>query len=459
MATAQRCEALALLRPDDGDRFVGDLLDIGVDERARIADARGAPLPCAVLDKTGDGTADRRRAVRHRTFRRQSRELARRFPPVARRRAHPAGRREGMSVAPLASTRPQHPYPGLRPFEANEWSIFFGRERMIDEVIERLARDRLVVIHGASGSGKSSLVRAGVMPKLARQHLRHGAPWLTLRCGPRAVHCGIWPPNSPGSSGAPTISRASRRSTACSIAADATLASVAGELDGVAGKSLCVLVDQFEELFRYEKETSREEAELFVDLIGRAERALDGEPSRGAVDVHVIVTMRSEFLGECARFDGLAETINRTQYLVPRMDDDALLRAVRRPALMFNGFVPEALAERLIASVRGREDELPLLQHGLMLMWDAAARGKSGRARRTRRRHGRGGRRPRRIALPPRRPGDGRSRARRAASAPRRGDVPRTDRRQRRGLGDPPAAKPCAISPPSPARARTNCAR
>ena len=45
--------------------------------------------------------------------------------------------------------------------------------------------------------------------------------------------------------------------------------------------------------------------------------------------MHVVVTMRSEFLGECARFDGLAETINRTQYLVPRMDDDALMRAVR----------------------------------------------------------------------------------------------------------------------------------
>lgn len=53
MEAAKRCEALALLRVDDGDRFVGDLLDIGVDERARIADARGAPLPCAVLDKTG----------------------------------------------------------------------------------------------------------------------------------------------------------------------------------------------------------------------------------------------------------------------------------------------------------------------------------------------------------------------------------------------------------------------
>jgi hypothetical protein len=53
MEAAKRCEALALLRADDGDRFVGDLLDIGVDECARIADARGTPLPCAVLDKTG----------------------------------------------------------------------------------------------------------------------------------------------------------------------------------------------------------------------------------------------------------------------------------------------------------------------------------------------------------------------------------------------------------------------
>ncbi len=50
---AKRCDALALLRPEDNDRFVGDLFEIGVDERERIANARGAPLPCALLDKTG----------------------------------------------------------------------------------------------------------------------------------------------------------------------------------------------------------------------------------------------------------------------------------------------------------------------------------------------------------------------------------------------------------------------
>ena len=157
-------------------------------------------------------------------------------------------------------------------------------------------------------------------------------------------------------------------------ARSATLASVAASLEGVEGKSLCVLVDQFEELFRYERETSRDEAELFVDLLERAAREDVGDAAPDAVDLHVIITMRSEFLGECSRFAGFAETINRTQYLVPRMDDDGLMRAVRRPAQMYGGEFDEELAERLIASVRGREDELPLLQHGLMLMWEDAKR-------------------------------------------------------------------------------------
>ena len=84
----------------------------------------------------------------------------------------------------LATARPPQPYPGLRPFEMEEWSIFFGREPMIDQVIELLARQRLVVVHGASGSGKSSLIRAGVLPRLARQHLRHGVPWRTAAMRP-----------------------------------------------------------------------------------------------------------------------------------------------------------------------------------------------------------------------------------------------------------------------------------
>ncbi len=264
------------------------------------------------------------------------------------------------AVSPFAATRPARPYPGLRPFEESEWSIFFGRERMTDEVIERLADKSLVLVHGASGSGKSSLVRAGVMPKLAHQHQRRGSPWLTCTMRPSGGPLWNLAKEFARLHGKPDEPEVITTIVGKLAAEHASLASVAGKLDGVSGKSVCLLVDQFEELFRFEKQTSREEAEVFADLIVRAAKA--PEAGSNETDVHVVVTMRSEFLGECARFEGLAETINETQYLVPRMDEDALMRAVRRPASLFGGFVDEDVARRLIGPVRGREDELPLLQ-------------------------------------------------------------------------------------------------
>ena len=286
------------------------------------------------------------------------------------------------AVLPVPVERPARPYPGLRPFEKEEWSIFFGRERMIDEVIGRLAESRLVLIHGVSGSGKSSLVRAGVLPRLALQYSHHDAPWLT--CAMRPSGGPLWNLAKEFSQLEGSNEDLERVSAIAGQfnARSASIASVAASLKGVGGKSLCLLVDQFEELFRYEKETSRDEAELFVDLIERAASEA-GESAPDNVDLHVIVTMRSEFLGECARFEGFGETINRAQYLVPRMDDDGLMRAVRRPAQMYGAEFDEGLAERLIASVRGREDELPLLQHGLMLMWeDAERRARAGEQKR-----------------------------------------------------------------------------
>jgi formylglycine-generating enzyme required for sulfatase activity len=286
----------------------------------------------------------------------------------------------GSSVSPnlFAVVRPKSPYPGLRPFEVEEWSIFFGRERMIDETIERLGANRMVMIHGSSGSGKSSLVRAGVLPKLARQHLRAGAAWQT---------CSIRPSGGPLWNLAKEFARLEgdandldrvRQIMGQFNRQGATLSVVAGSLKSLNGQRLCILVDQFEELFRFAKDTSREEAELFVDLLVRNDTRVsesDGGankfPNKVAA-VHVIVTMRSEFLGECAQFDGLAEAINRTQYLVPPMDHDGLLRAIRRPAPLYGGEVSLELAERLVADVEGREDELPLIQHGLMYMWNAA---------------------------------------------------------------------------------------
>jgi uncharacterized protein len=89
-----------------------------------------------------------------------------------------------------------------------------------------------------------------------------------------------------------------------------------------------------------------------------------------ASPVRVILTMRSEFLGECARLPGLAAVVNTAQYLLPRMDAASLQRAIRRPAELYGGSVTIELADQLIADVQGSQDELPLIQHGLMRMWD-----------------------------------------------------------------------------------------
>jgi formylglycine-generating enzyme required for sulfatase activity len=282
---------------------------------------------------------------------------------------------------PLETVLPKAPYPGLRPFEIDEWSIFFGRERIVDEVIERLASRHLVLIHGSSGSGKSSLVRAGVLPKLARQHLRAGAPWQT---------CSFRPTGGPLWNLAKELARLEGGGNDLQLVdqimrefnrREATLAGVVSTLPFLKGRRLCVLVDQFEELFRFEKETSREEAELFVDLVVRNDVQYEKETANRSTEshaaVHVVITMRSEFLGECARFQAFAETINRSQYLVPRMDYDELLRAIRRPAELYDAEVTLELADRLIADVAGREDELPLIQHGLMFLWQHAAGAKT----------------------------------------------------------------------------------
>lgn len=96
-----------------------------------------------------------------------------------------------MSADPLlaqpdifAPELPDVPYPGLRPFEKHEWPVFFGRERTTQEVIDLLLERSLVVVHGSSGCGKSSLIRAGVLSRLEQEHTRSGIAWRTCTMRP-----------------------------------------------------------------------------------------------------------------------------------------------------------------------------------------------------------------------------------------------------------------------------------
>jgi hypothetical protein len=274
---------------------------------------------------------------------------------------------------PIPLDLPESPYPGLRPFRKAEWPIFFGRETMIEEAVERLIDRQFLVVHGDSGCGKSSLVDAGILARLEHDHAQDGLTWRTCVARPREAPlarlaraiAGIIEPEPPAE-------RVLEVRRILNFGAEAPRALARLLLRGPADH-VCIVVDQFEELFAFARRSDgAEEAAQFVQcLVGLAAEA----PVPG---LYTMLTMRSEFLGACARYPGFAEAVNRTQYLVPRMNRADLLRAIREPAMQYGGRVSASLAERLIDDARGNQDELPLIQHGLLRLYRLKTHGRTG---------------------------------------------------------------------------------
>jgi len=255
---------------------------------------------------------------------------------------------------------PPAPYPGLRPFEKNEWPIFFGRERMCDEIIAQLLQKQLIVVHGDSGSGKSSVIRAGVLPRLEQESARTGVRWRTGIAVPGEAPLWNMAEALAKIDGGADEERVVelRRALNGGNAAAATLAKLIG---CNASNSVCILIDQFEELFAHARRHGADEATLLTQLLVTLLQAQ-------TPGLYVVLTMRSEFLGVCARFAGFAELVNETQYLLPRMSASDLCRAIVEAARLYDGSVGMDLANRMIAEAGGSQDQLPLIQHGLMLM-------------------------------------------------------------------------------------------
>ena len=269
-----------------------------------------------------------------------------------------------------ATLLPRRPYPGLRPFEKEEWPIFRGRDRLIQDILTILAENHFVSILGPSGSGKSSLVRAGVLATLERRHSRMGVRWRTGTMRPGASP--LWSmadgilralkPELVGADGELPAAEVARLRVLID-ASEHGLAAAAQEVGLEEDTNFLLLVDQFEEIFRYspEDEEDRERRRLIEILLAVAENKPSG--------IHIITTMRSEYLGDCSRFKGLAETLNETHYLLPGMTEDELRQAIVEPAELKNGHIEDALVERLVQDIRGQEDQLPILQHTLLWMW------------------------------------------------------------------------------------------
>ncbi|GAA3095841.1 hypothetical protein [Streptosporangium carneum] len=210
------------------------------------------------------------------------------------------------------------PYPGLAPYDIGDHNRFFGRGRLLGQLAELLGRRRFAAVFGPSGSGKSSLLRAGLVPAA-----RDG-----VLGGPVEAVTVLTPGEHP------------MREHAAALADGAGL----------------VVVDQFEEVFTLCQDVAERGA--FVDLL----LATAGQG-------RVVVAVRADFYGRCAEHRALAEALGEASVLVGPMDRQELREAIVGPATAAGLFVERALTERVVEEVAGEAAGLPLMSHALLETW------------------------------------------------------------------------------------------
>ncbi|MFE5540034.1 XRE family transcriptional regulator [Streptomyces sp. NPDC056519] len=216
------------------------------------------------------------------------------------------------------------PYVGLAAFRAEDAGLFFGRERLVEDLLARLARQRVVALVGASGAGKSSLLHAGLLPRLSAQ-----TPPVAVRVLTPGPH---------------------------------PLGRVRKALDAHAADDgeLVLVVDQFEEVFTVCADPD-ERAGCIDALVAQARRP--------ASRCRVVLGVRADFYAHCTRYAALVEVLRDAQVLVGPMSAAELRRAVVEPARRAGLAVEGALQATLVAHAHGQVGVLPLLSHALLETW------------------------------------------------------------------------------------------
>lgn len=265
-----------------------------------------------------------------------------------------------------------NPFPGLRPFKIEESHLFFGREGQSDEVLLKLSKNRFVGIIGPSGSGKSSFIYCGVIPILYGGFLTHASPnWEVVvtrpGSGPIDNLAEALLKNNQDYRDADPEEKRIKRTIFSTLLRSSSLGLVEAieQTRKNADVNYLVLVDQFEELFRFKDShdpNNINETLAFVNLLIEAVNYPDAP-------IYVAITMRSDFIGDCAQFPELTRKINDSHYLIPQLTREQKRRAIEGPVAVGGGRITPRLTQQLLNDLGDNPDQLPILQHALMRTW------------------------------------------------------------------------------------------
>jgi formylglycine-generating enzyme required for sulfatase activity len=284
---------------------------------------------------------------------------------------------------PAATTVGPNPYMGLLAFHEEDAARFFGREAQITRLWERLRdlqipprpgefRPRVLPVLGPSGSGKSSVVRAGLIPELARRLLPgwRDVRVAVLKPGTRPVEELARVMARIATGDATPVQKTAEFETVLKTKGDTGICDglrrIADALPQIADVPLLVLVDQFEELYS-----------LCTDVVARTafiENLLHAA-SDATSRVSVVITLRTDFLGETQTHEQLNRVICEQQVLIPAMSEAELRAAIAQPAALAGHPLDDALVTLLIEDSKDRIGALPLLQFALLRIWDGLTRG------------------------------------------------------------------------------------
>src|SRR5215213_2572258 len=283
------------------------------------------------------------------------------------------GRRGAVAGAEIAERGPDRsppatvlcPYKGLACFESADRELFFGRERLVAELVTHLVGPGLLGVVGPSGSGKSSLVRAGLLPALADGVLPSSARWTraVMRPGEHPLEELARVAHRVGPEAGGAVGTAGDRDGAAGEegqAADQPIRALTNTDTGDGQRRLVLVVDQFEEVFT-SCHDQRERA-AFLAALTAAAQAADGYAS-------VVLVVRADYYGDCAADRTLAELLAADHVLVGPMTAEELRRAIQGPAERAGLRLEAGLVEQLLDDVGGEPGGLPLLSCALLECW------------------------------------------------------------------------------------------
>ncbi len=263
------------------------------------------------------------------------------------------------------------PFRSLQIFGPEDSWLFFGRDRDTGELLTRLGRAPTLAVIGNSGSGKSSLLQAGLIPALRRGRFRFDGTWVdSWRIAvfrPSAAPFDYLAETLPGQL-APELSEASRAELTdyCKKKLPGGGEALRNVIAQVArGAHVLLVADQFEELFTLVPDPATR-ARYIDSLLASA--GLDG-----AVPVHLVLALRADFYGHCLDHPKLSACLSTNLYNVPLMSPPQLREAIENRLALAAARAEPGLIDSLLADVGAEPGNLALLEHALAQLWEQSS--------------------------------------------------------------------------------------